>query len=62
MYSVWYQGEAGRTAPLSTNPNNNHVGRSSPPLDDPHHENEGVRGDGTSRSEKRSFQNANCLG
>jgi len=38
------------------------MGRGSPSLDNLHHENEGFRGNGTSKSEKISFQNANCFG
>ncbi|CAJ0749652.1 332_t:CDS:2 [Entrophospora sp. SA101] len=60
--SVWCRGEDGKTTTLSTNSNNNHMGRGSPSLDNLHHENEGFRGNGTSKPEKISFQNANYLG
>ncbi|CAG8746441.1 7797_t:CDS:2, partial [Funneliformis caledonium] len=59
--SVWCQGEDGKITSLSTNSNNNHMGHGSPSLDNLHYENEGFRGNGASRPEEISFQNANCL-
>ncbi|CAG8617166.1 3831_t:CDS:2 [Acaulospora colombiana] len=62
IYSVWCRREAGRTTPLSAISNNNNMGRNSPPLDNLHNENGVLQGNGASRPEKISFQNANCLG
>ncbi|RIA85009.1 hypothetical protein C1645_741878 [Glomus cerebriforme] len=62
IYSVRPPRETGGTTPLSANSNNNHMGRSSPPLDDSRNENGVFRGNGASRPEKISYQNANYLG
>ncbi|CAG8438565.1 3167_t:CDS:2 [Funneliformis mosseae] len=62
LSSVWRRGEASKTTTLSANSNNNHMGRSNSTLDGLHNANGFYQGNGASRSETMSFQNANYFG
>ncbi|RHZ59859.1 hypothetical protein Glove_360g20 [Diversispora epigaea] len=59
--SIWCRGEDIKTIQLSTNSNNNHMGRNSPPLDNLHNDNGVLQRNGASTPEGISFQDDDCV-